>query len=264
MRERSSPSPTRNAQGAAQSAAQATATGTAQAILQSLSVVEAWRTQSTANPPWSASLHALKQYQAQRFERTYADWIANPKAERACRFFLDELYGPHDFTQRDAAFARIVPTMTRVLPREVSDTIEALSALHALSETLDHQMAQWLVGRGPLKAQTYLEAWQAIGNRAGRERQVNLMEAVGAALAIYTRRPLLRSTLRIMRAPAAAAGLGALQAFLESGFAAFASLPDPRQFLDAVAEREHALLESLFTARRAAPTHADDPLGQLP
>jgi hypothetical protein len=90
------------------------------------------------------------------------------------------------------------------------------------------------------------------------------MHDVGTALAVYTRHPMLRRTLRFMRIPAAAAGLSSLQSFLEEGFDAFADLTDATAFLDSVATRERALMARLFAAVDVRPEGPDDPLAQLP
>ncbi len=244
-----------------------------QAILADLQTVESLRTICGTDARLASQVHALKTYQAARFERTYADWLAKPDAVRACRFFLDELYGAKDFTQRDAQFARVVPTMTRLFPDELSATIQSLGALHALSETMDHQMAK-LLPSANVSAPAYAIAWQATGQPAARAQQIKLMHDVGTALSAYTRRPVLRQTLKIMRGPAAAAGLASLQAFLEDGFDSFASLPNAVDFLNAVSIRESTLCELLFALKpaqmqaRFAQARADvsgtDPLGQFP
>jgi hypothetical protein len=64
---------------------------------------------------------------------------------------------------------------------------------------------------------------------------------VGTALDRFTRNLLLRNSLRLMRAPAAAAGLGHLQRFLETGFETFRAMRGAQEFLGAIAERERAL-----------------------
>ena len=66
-----------------------------------------------------------------------------------------------------------------------------------------------------------------------------------------TRNPLLRHTLRLMRGPARAAGLGELQRFLESGFDTFKAMGGAREFLSIIAARERALARALV--RCAAP-----------
>ena len=46
---------------------------------------------------------------------------------------LDELYGPQDFSDRDAQFARVVPALVRLFPQELVETVAVLARLHALS-----------------------------------------------------------------------------------------------------------------------------------
>jgi hypothetical protein len=79
-----------------------------------------------------------------------------------------------------------------------------------------------------------------------RERQIALMLLVGTALEGYTRNPLLRHSLRLMRGPAQAAGLGALQSFLERGFDTFRAMRGASEFLGVVSSRERTLAASLF------------------
>ena len=42
----------------------------------------------------------LRVWQAARLERTHSDLLASPRYRAATRFFLDELYGSKDFSQR--------------------------------------------------------------------------------------------------------------------------------------------------------------------
>ena len=93
--------------------------------------------------------------------------------------------------------------------------------------------------------------------------------SVGQALERYTRNRLLRQSLKLMRGPARAAGLGALQSFLEQGFDTFGAMRGATEFLDLVAQRERALARALVEADDvAAATGArptmQGPLGQLP
>jgi len=79
-----------------------------------------------------------------------------------------------------------------------------------------------------------------------------LMLAVGTALDKYTRNPLLRHSLRLMRSPAKAAGLGALQQFLETGFDTFRAMGGAQEFLHTIAQRERALAALLFAGGAVA------------
>jgi hypothetical protein len=71
-------------------------------------------------------------------------------------------------------------------------------------------------------------------------------------MARLTRLPGLRLMLKMMRGPATAAGLGALQRFLEAGFDTFGGIARSRSgvatFLATIREREQHLLHLLFDA----------------
>ncbi|MDE1947421.1 MAG: hypothetical protein KGI35_02295, partial [Burkholderiales bacterium] len=172
---------------------------------------------------------AVKRYQRARFEKTYGDLLVEPRYRAAARFFLEELYGPQDFRERDAQFARIVSPLVGMFPQEVVITVLALSELHALSEELDTRMGRALSGTA-LNGSAYALGWQSVGRAPDRRHQFELLAAVGHALDGYTRNPLLRQALRLMRGPARAAGLGALQRFLESGFESFRSMGGASRF----------------------------------
>lgn len=217
----------------------------AESLLKELRAVDAERARRAVEPDLDARVQALKTYQQRRFAQTYADLLANPRYEAATRFFLQELYGPGDYRQRDAQFARVVPTLTRLFPAEVVDTVAKLARLHALSEHLDTRMADHLLSPDITPVE-YGIAWRACGEPASRQRQIDLTMAVGESLDKLTRKPLLRQTLKLMRGPAQMAGLGALQNFLESGFDTFRAMRGAGEFLATVKQREEALARSLF------------------
>jgi hypothetical protein len=254
-------------------------TDLATAILEHLRAVDAVRTAARHDGELSRWFLAVKRYQGARFQRTYADLLHAQPTQRAGRFFLTELYGDRDYSRRDAEFARIVPRVKRMFSDDLLQTLERLSALHALSESLDLAMARSLRSRGrdladpgsvlnTLSAANYLQAWQTVSTPAQRSQQIDWVGDVGLALATLTKRVMLRHTLKLMRVPAQAAGLGALQHFLEEGFDAFAALPDAPAFVATVVGRERNLAQRLFEASAlpalAAGPQADDPLGQLP
>ena len=236
-------------------------------ILQSLAAVQAERRARAATPGLTERVDALKAYQQQRFARTHAGLLAHPRYARATRFFLDELYGPQDFTQRDAQFVRIVPALVRLFPADTVATVEALAAVHALSERLDTAMAKHLEGEAPTRA-SYVRAWQATGEAAARARQLELVMRIGRALDHHTRSFVLRASLKAMRGPAKAAGMAALQGFLEAGFDAFGAMRGADEFLATIAASESALSARLFEADAVAAATtflaASDLLAQLP
>ena len=193
-----------------------------------------------------ARLQELKAFQAARLARTYADVAEQPRYRLATAFFLRDLYGPKDFSGRDAAMLRIHPVMVRTLPDKAVETATCAIELEALSESLDHRTAAALE-TGPIDDDLYGRAYRAGSTREEREHQIELVVAVGRDLDWLVKKPLVGRTLRIMRTPARMAGLSDLQDFLERGFEAFRAMDGADGFLALVHERETAILNRLFS-----------------
>ncbi len=215
-------------------------------ILANLRHVEAQRALRTATPDLAAKVEAVKHYQQRRFAKTYAELLTSDRYGPAARFFLDELYGPRNFVERDAQFAKVVPTVVRLFPKTLVETVAALAELHALSERLDTAMGSAL-SCPDIDAVTYALAWRKSSDAMERERQIALTVELGLSLDRLTRKPFLRKSLRMMRAPAVAAGLGELQTLLERGFEAFGAMRGAQDFLAIVGTRERSLAKQLFS-----------------
>jgi len=225
---------------------------TAETIRQAVAEVEALRRESRDMPVVGAAVTRVKALQARRFQGTYADLLATGPYVAAARFFLEELYSERDYAERDAQFARIAGAVEKLFPHDVADTAAGLAQLHALTESLDHAMARALASDRAQEASAYVRAWKAVGRRADRQRQIETVLAIGTEMARLTRLPGLRLMLRMMRGPASAAGLGALQRFLESGFDTFSAVARGRggaeHFLATIREREQRLMDMMFDA----------------
>lgn len=230
----------------------------ADTIRDAVARVAAMRAEAAASSDLQTALTAVKAFQAKRFAGTYADLLASPEYAGATRFFLNDLYSDKDYSLRDAQFARIAGALQRLFPRQVVATAVTLAQLHVLTEELDHQMAlSWLAHRMPPgsgtgdNAQRYAGCWLAVGREPDRNRQLDMVLGIGAELDRLTRTHGLRLMLRMMRRPATAAGLGALQNFLEAGFDTFAQMAGQgnraRVFLDTIRERESGWIHRLFT-----------------
>lgn len=238
---------------------------TTETILGQLKIVDDERKCRKLTPGLDAKVAALKAYQQRRFSRTYADLLVSTRYAAAVRFFLDELYGPSDFTHRDEQFSRVVPTLVRLFPREIVATVVVLAELHALSESLDTAMASHLAGI-PIGAGEYIQAWQKTGRDTDRQLQISLTLTVADRLDRLTRKSLIRNSLRLMRVPAHAAGLGELQEFLETGFDTFRAMNGAQEFLALVSSRERVTVAALFDATIAggAGKSNDEALARLP
>ncbi len=221
-----------------------------------------------SDPGLLFSVTALKSFQAARFEASYADLVAHPVFGAPTRFFLTELYSPKDFSDRDSQFSRIAGTIERLFPKGVVDTAVALAQVHELTETLDHQMALAMphgldcsISGATFVADSsafdgdqrasfskhYLAAWRSVGDRPTREKQLQQVLALGRQLDQLTRTRGLRALLKVMRAPASAAGLSALQRFLEAGFDTFSNMKGASDFLSEIERREAIFIQVLFS-----------------
>jgi len=227
-------------------------------IRNAVAQVSQLRAACTADRALSDAVAAVKRLQARRFSGTYADLLAGGEHAAAARFFLEELYSDKDYAERDAQFSRIAGAVQSMFPRQIAGTAASLATLHLLTEQLDHAMGQvWLSDTGPDihsfdEGARYILAWRQVGQRIQRETQLGAVMRIGREMTQLTRTPGLRMMLRMMRGPAATAGLQALQHFLESGFDTFGAMARRRNgaesFLATVESREGALIATMFDA----------------
>ena len=140
----------------------------------------------------------MKAWQAGRLARTYADLSANPRYAKATDFFLGDLYGAKDFSGRDDAMLRIYPIMVRTLPRGAVETAALAIEVDALSEELDRRVAV-VIEAGAITQDSYARAYRQAGTRAERARQIELIDEVGRRLDVLVVKPLVYTTLKLMR-----------------------------------------------------------------
>ncbi len=224
---------------------------TAQQIHDALETVAKLRQQHKADPPLARASAEVKRFQARRFQATYSDLLHSHRYKTAATFFLQELYSDKDYAERDQQFARIAGTIAKLFPQPVVNTAAALAQVHALTEQLDDLMArEWLADTADAspgdECARYIRCWRRVGDMAARKRQLEVVLHLGQELDRLTKMFGLRTLLKMMRGPAAAAGLNSLQHFLEAGFDAFANMRGAGEFLKVIKERETAWIHSLF------------------
>lgn len=210
---------------------------------------------------------AIKQFQRERLARAHADLLQSERYGLAARFFLDELYGIKDFSARDDELARMIPSMSRLLPAAALGTLADAIELDAISEELDGAMAalheagvaaagsaghRSSGGPDVLTEARYLELYRAVGRRDMRARQIDLVEHVGRELDRLVGKPFLFRILKGMEGPARLAGLGRMQSFLVAGFEAFRHMRGAEEFIRTVTARERAMMQANFS-EGAAP-----------
>jgi signal transduction histidine kinase len=209
-----------------------------------LGAVMSIRSQLAADPQLSRRWRAVKQFQADRLRATYPDLLASDRYRAPCEFFLEELYGAHDFDQRDAEAQRVVPKLAKMLPARAVETLLLAVQLDEMSERFDSELARKL--NVPVTAATYAAAYPTVGSEAERERQIEFVDEIGRALDKLARIPMLSTMLHMMKGPAEMWGLSHLHHFLQSGFDAFSGMGGAREFLATIRRRESIVNQRLF------------------
>ena len=217
-------------------------------LAQQLKLVAAERQAAKREPALLAARRALKRYQSARLGETHADLLANPNTHDAALFFLEELYGAHDLSQRDVDLERIIPTLQKMLSYESLHTITEAIVLDALSERLDTAMARVLGTE--FSEGMYVAAYRSATTRQEREHQLDLVQGLGDSLCQLVKIPLLAVTLTIMNAPARLAGLGELHHFLDRGFCTFKQMREPGKFVATIVGRERQVLARIYDGRK--------------
>jgi hypothetical protein len=211
----------------------------------------------TSGPP-DAHLLALREFQTARLARSYADLLAHPRFNPACRFFLDDIYAPRDFTQRDHDMRQMHDFMRRFVPAGMIHPLTLTVKLHALTEHLDTALVDALYNRlqlaGPVTLEAYAEAYRLCDNYAARVDQIEWVSEIGRDLDRIVRQPLTGTVLALAGAPARRAGWEELTGFLDRGYRAFKHLHGAKAFIDVVTRRERRFLDRIYA-------HDPDPYG---
>ena len=208
------------------------------------------RLAAAADPVRGQRRDRLRAWQAARLAKTHADLLASPQFSIAATFFLSDLYGPKDFSERDTEMEKVLPIMTTMLPVSGLRTLLLAVEVDALSERFDAEMVAVLgkrLDQDGLALDDYAAAYRQVGDRDGRELQICLIGETGEALDALAHKTFAGAALKLMHGPAQLAGLGELHAFLERGFNAFRSLRRADEFLETIVQRERELMVSLFT-----------------
>jgi hypothetical protein len=216
-------------------------------ILQSLQAIEHMNLLITEQGLTDA-IRKLQTWQTNRLLVTHDDLWNSERFKPAMQFFVDELYGPRDFSQRDIEMARAVPTMTKIIPNKGLISLQTALRLNCLSLELDIALAQKL-GNEEVNRSRYFDCYRHSSNQSQREEQIQLLENLSIDLPKVVRIPGISVILMLSRKPAKVAGVESLHAFLEKGFNAFKELGNVHDFIDPIISRERDMMYALFAAK---------------
>ena len=219
-----------------------------QSVARFLAEVRDLRLAAAADPVRGQRRDRLRAWQAARLAKTHADLLASPHFNIAATFFLSDLYGPKDFSERDTEMEKVLPIMTTMLPVSGLRTLLLAVEVDALSERFDAEMVAVLgkrLDQDGLTMDDYAAAYRQVGDRDGRELQIRLIGETGEALDALAHKTFAGAALKLMHGPAQLAGLGELHAFLERGFNAFRSLRRADEFLRPFDRRASEIAQAL-------------------
>ena len=208
--------------------------------------------QSVQENNLSDTLAQLQHWQCQRLLATHDDLWSQKRFKPAMQFFIDELYGPKDFSQRDADIARVVPKMATLLPEKALSSLASALHLNSLSLEMDLAMVKQLNGQ-TVTRDSYAQAYRDCDNQAQRSLQIDFIEELGDTLAEVVKIKGISALLMVSRGPAKVAGLLSLHEFLEQGYKAFRKLGKVEEFIDPIVRHERELMLALFEQRDVNP-----------
>ncbi|MEP1447414.1 MAG: hypothetical protein ABJK37_15020 [Paraglaciecola sp.] len=198
------------------------------------------------------NIRAVQAWQCKRLLTSHQHMYQQKRFKPAVEFFINELYGPNDFSQRDQDIARIIPKMSRFLPESALQSLASALHLNTLSFELDFDLAKELVGT-EVNRDTYATAYVNCNNHATRQQQIDYIRTLGTDLADVVKMKGISSLLFISRKPAKVAGVLALHEFLEKGFKSFKNIGNVNDFITPVINKEHQIMQQLINPNLPNP-----------
>lgn len=168
----------------------------------------------------------------------------------AIDFIMSDLAGV-GISKRDHDLERAAPVIAATLPTPGMRALARAAEVNARVLGINLGICRHLLRDGglpePITERDYFIACRAASSLAECLDLVDVVTRLGVSLKWLVRVPLIGMTLRAMNRPAHAAGYGALQEFLETGYETFHRIPDIDHFLDQIRERMGSVFERIYT-----------------
>lgn len=204
------------------------------------------------NPDLMAKYEHFTHWQVDYLLGAFHDMRATPGYRDAIDFTVTDFAGTR-VGARDAEIIKAAPVFTRLLPLNALNALCAAAHLNSRSLEINLDVCDLLLPdsnpTGPISERNYAKAYRRASSFDECIELTNLTVELGRKLRILVKIPLLSVTLKSMHRPAHAAGFGALQTFLETGYSTFKKIPDIDHFLQEIHDRLSAVFERLFKSR---------------
>jgi hypothetical protein len=179
----------------------------------------------------------------------FSDLLEPEGYAEAVDFIVSDLAGV-GVSERDRDIERATPVIVRSLPAHPLETAAAAVELNARALEINLGICRGLLADGDLPPaiaeRDYFIACRKVSSYDECVDLVHLAADLGETLKRLVRVPLIGGLLRTMRAPAHAAGFGALQEFLETGYLTFRRISDIDHFLELFRLRMSQVFERIY------------------
>ena len=179
----------------------------------------------------------------------FSDLLGPKGYAEAVDFIVSDLAGV-GVSARDREIERATPVIVRSLPAHPLATAAAAVELNARALEINLGICRELLVDGELPSviteKDYLAACRTVSSYDECMDLVHLAVELGETLKRLVRVPLIGGLLRTMRRPAHAAGFGALQEFLETGYLTFKRISDIDTFLEQLHERMDQVFAHIY------------------
>jgi hypothetical protein len=181
----------------------------------------------------------------------FSDLLEPEGYAEAVDFIVSDLAGV-GISGRDRDIERATPVIVRSLPAQPLETAAAAVELNARALEINLGICRELRRSGELPPviteADYLLACRKVSSYDECMDLVHLAADLGDTLKKLVRVPLIGGLLRTMRKPAHAAGFGALQEFLETGYLTFRKISDIDRFLELLRLRMGQVFERIYNS----------------
>lgn len=200
--------------------------------------------------PYRAQLRVrLQAFQSVRLRQDHDDLARSPQYGRLAQFFFEDIYGPHDFDDRNTRFRQLYDKLVHIVgPKPLAAMKESLDLVE-LTDALDDYLIDVLVLGGKADAWTtedYEWAYRECDNYLARVEQIERIGATLRSVANLSRLPLIDWHLKALRLPARRLGWEPTLGFLIRGYQVFHHARNVEPFVRAVETRETARLNRIY------------------
>ena len=206
--------------------------------------------QPAAGGQLAPQMTLLRAWQAERLKHTYRDLLENPRYQKACIFFLEDIYAARDFSRRDHDMEQLYKLASRFIPDTMLTLFRALFEINTLTNSLDQRLLDTLTSQlgltDSLTAEMYAEAYRLCDNYAERTYQIELLAALIHDVGVGVREPLVAVALQVAHAPAKMGGWNEVYDFAQRGYRAFKKMRHPGVFSHTIQQREQRILDRIY------------------